>query len=278
VRVATLLPDNLTITIASVLRDYGIEHRRALTAEDAASDAETVALIGPYFSTEVAEAAEVTAPARLPLLAPVATWSGVTRADEPHGPDEPAAGEGTVFRIVARDTVVAQRIAAHARAGGRSAYVVAGAHPYGRQLEQQLTAARLPRVDDPADADLVVLAGLVGEPEIETAAALAPLPIVAFDGVQGSSLGDRDAWLALPYEPVSAGPVGLPQARRAAALAGKAILSGAEDRESLLISLRQLGPFDEHGDPVDPPVSLWRVGDGWELELHRALPAEADYG
>ena len=58
---------------------------------------------------------------------------------------------------------------------------------------------------------------------------------------------------------------------------GKAILSGASDRESLIEALRQLGPFDEHGDLVDPPVSLWRVTDGWELVPHRPLPTEAHY-
>jgi hypothetical protein len=36
---------------------------------------------------------------------------------------------------------------------------------------------------------VVVLAGLQGEAEIARAAALAPLPVIAFDGVQGAALG-----------------------------------------------------------------------------------------
>ena len=41
-------------------------------AEAAASDADALALLGPFRSREVAEAIEATAPAGLPLLAPVA--------------------------------------------------------------------------------------------------------------------------------------------------------------------------------------------------------------
>lgn len=41
----------------------------------AASDAEAVALIGPFRSREVAETVEVTGPAGLPLIAPMATWA-----------------------------------------------------------------------------------------------------------------------------------------------------------------------------------------------------------
>jgi hypothetical protein len=52
----------------------------------------------------------------------------------------------------------------------------------------RLTAAGLPRADHRAQADVVVLAGLQGEAEIARAAALAPLPVIAFDGVQGAAL------------------------------------------------------------------------------------------
>ena len=36
-------------------------------------------------------------------------------------------------------------------------------------------------------------------------------------------------------------------------------------------TLRELGPFDEHGDPVDPPVWLWRAAEDWTLEPERVL-------
>jgi hypothetical protein len=35
--------------------------------------------------------------------------------------------------------------------------------------------------------------------------------------------------------------------------------------------MRALGRFDEHGDPIDPPVWLWRAGPGWALAPERAL-------
>jgi hypothetical protein len=86
-RIHSALRDTLTAAIDEVLRD--VEHvahgsgdpMRA--AEVAAGDPDALALVGPFRSREVAEAVEATAPARLPLLAPVATWAGVTRVDEP---------------------------------------------------------------------------------------------------------------------------------------------------------------------------------------------------
>jgi hypothetical protein len=65
--------------------------------------------------------------AGLPLIAPAATWAGVTRADEPGCEDDPADPCGIVLRMVARDTVVAARIAAHVREQGQRALVMAGA-------------------------------------------------------------------------------------------------------------------------------------------------------
>src|SRR3954454_5569113 len=167
-------------------------------AEAAAADAAAVALIGPLRSADVADVVEATAPAGLPLIAPVATWAGVTRDDEP-GCDDAADHRGTVLRMVARDTEVAARIARWVRGEGRRAFVVAGAHEYGVQLDGQLRMAGLPRAEWSSEADLVVLCGLAGSPEIEHAAELAPLPVVAFDGVQGAGLGaGRDVRLALP--------------------------------------------------------------------------------
>ncbi|HEX2103073.1 MAG TPA: hypothetical protein VHF51_05440 [Solirubrobacteraceae bacterium] len=170
-------------------------------ATAAAADPRAVALLGPFRSADVAEAVEATAPARLALLAPVATWAGVTRDDEP-GCDDAARHDGTVLRIVARDTEVAARIAADVSAAGRRALVVAGAHEYGVQLDGQLRVASLPPAATAEEADLVVLCGLAGQLEIRRAAALAPLPVVAFDGIQGTDLGaGREVLLALPYGP-----------------------------------------------------------------------------
>jgi hypothetical protein len=237
-------------------------------AEAAAADPEALALLGPFRSRAVAEAVEATAPAGLPLLAPVATWAGVTRDDEPGCDDDPARHRGTVLRMLARDTEVAARLTADLHAAGQRALVVAGEHQYGVQLDGQLRLVGLPRADDAATADLVVLCGLAGGPEVPRAAA-AGLPVVAFDGVQGGSPvpGLR---LALPF---ARGDdlAGTTAASRAASLVIEALRGGAGDRASLLRALRALGPFDEHGDPVDPPVWLWRAAEDWTLEPERAL-------
>jgi hypothetical protein len=280
--VHSTLPDSLTAVVDEVLRDGGVEHRAhgpdapLRAAETAAGDLAAVALIGPFRSADVAEAVEATAPAGLALIAPVATWAGVTRDDEP-GCDDPARGGGTVLRMVARDTEVAARVARWVRGEGRLAFVVAGPHEYGAQLDGQLRMAGLPRADWSSEADLVVLCGLAGSPEVEHAAELAPLPVVAFDGVQGAGLGaGRDVRLALPAAPapgVVAGDVlfFVEPTRRAAELVVAALRSGAADRAAVLAAMRRLGPFDDHGDPVDPPVWLWRAGDDWSLEPDRAI-------
>jgi hypothetical protein len=157
------------------------------------------------------------------------------------------------------------------RDAGQRALVVAGVHDYGVQLDGQLRMAGLPRTEEVVEADVVVLAGLVGAPEIEWAKALAPLPVVAFDGVQGADLGaGRDVRLALPYAE-GEDLAGVVAARRAAALVAEALRGGAADRATLLGALRSLGPFDEHGDPVDPAVWLWRAGADWTLTAERAI-------
>jgi hypothetical protein len=280
--VHSALPDPLTAVVDDVLRAAGVSHSahgpRApmRAAETAAGDDHAVALIGPFRSPDVAEVVEATAPAGLPLLAPAATWAGVTRDDEP-GCDEAADHRGTVLRIVARDTEVAARIAADVRASGRRALVIAGEHEYGAQLDGQLRIVGLPRAGGPEDADLVVLCGLAGAPEIERAAALAPLPVVCFDGAQGGDLGaGRDVRLALPVGPaddVRGGEVlfFVQPARRAAALVVGGLRSRAVDRAALLGAMRAAGPFDAHGDPVDPPVWLWRADEEWRIEADRAL-------
>jgi hypothetical protein len=282
--VHSALPDALTAAVDAELRAADVTHvahgdRDPVGAGAAAAgDPAAIALIGPFRSREVAETVEATAPAGLPLLAPVATWAGVTRDDEPGCEDDPADHRGTVLRMVARDTEVARRIAADVRARGERALVVAGAHEYGVQLAGQLRLAGLPVADDPADADLVVLGGLAGAPEIERAAALAPLPVIAFDGVQGADLGrGREVRLALPVAPAEGVVVGdglffVEPARRAARLVADALRAGAGDRPQLLAALRAAGPFDAHGDPVDPPVWLWRADADWSLAPDRALP------
>ena len=254
--VHSALPDALTAAVDAVLAPTALEHAPhgdsdpVGAAEQAAGDPAAIALIGPFRSADVAEAVEATAPRRLPLLAPVATWAGMTRDDEPGCGDEHARHDGTVFRLVARDTVVAQRIAEQVAAAGQRAHVIAGDHGYGRQLDGQLRLAGLPRAED--DADVIVLCGLAGEPEIEQARELAPLPIIAFDGIQGADLGPgRDVQIALVYTPTDAA-LGAPEAQRAAELVVEGVKVGRDD---LLTTLRALGPFDEHGDPIDPPVS-----------------------
>jgi hypothetical protein len=247
--VHSILPPALTEAVDEVLRAAGVRHvahgdgDAVEAAVAAASDPEARAVIGPFRSRAVAEAVEATAPARLPLLAPVATWVGVTRDDEP-GCDDAARHDGTVLRMVARDTVVAQRIAERLR--GRRALVIAGDHEYGLQLDGQLALAGLERATTAADADMIVLAGLVGEPEIAAARALAPLPIVAFDGIQGEAFPGQEVEIALVYAP---GPLGIAESRRAAEIV-------VEARD--LAHMRELGPFDEHGDPVDPLVRFER--------------------
>ena len=248
--VHSILPAELTDAVDAVLRAAGVPHVAhgdddpVRAAQAAASDPDAHAVIGPFRSRAVAEAVEMTAPAGLPLLAPAATWVGVTRDDEPGADDDPADHRGTVLRMVARDTVVAHRIAE--RLAERRALVIAGDHDYGRQLDGQLRMAGLRRASGPNDADVIVLAGLAGEPEIDAARALAPLPIVAFDGIQGEAFGGQEVTLALAYAP---GPTGVAEARRAAEIAVQ-----ARDLEEM----RALGPFDEHGDPVDPVVRFER--------------------
>ena len=238
--VHTILPPELTRAVDDVLSARAVPHVAhgdgdpVGAAERAVSDG-AGAVIGPFRSRAVADALEVTAPAGLPLFAPVATWVGVTRDDEP-GCDDPADHRGTVFRMVARDTVVAQRIAERLRDAGKGAQLIAGAHEYGMQVAAQLRLAELPEGDD-----VIVLVGLPGEPEIERARRLAPKPIVAFDGIQGEAFPGQDVTIALEYAP---GPTGVAEARRAAEMVAQT---------TDLDALRAMG-FDEHGDPLDPLV------------------------
>jgi hypothetical protein len=259
--VHSVLPELVTAAVAEVLDAAGIEHVAQgdhdvmAAAEVAAHDGD--ALIGPFLSRAVAHAVEATAPAGVPLIAPVATWAGATRDDEPGCEDDPANHRGTVLRMVAGDTVVGARIAAHVRAEGKRALVIAGDHEYGVQLDGQLRLADLPGAQ--ADgADVVVLCGLAGHPEVERARQTG-LPILAFDGVQTSDLGD--VAMALPFAPVGDEPF-------------DHLVYGAQlvvEAGGDLTALRAAGRFDEHGDPIDPPVWLWRADGYWTLRPERPL-------
>jgi len=101
--VHSALPETLTSAASDVFDTAAVAHvahgdgDAVAAAEAVVDDRRAVALLGPLHSAHVAEALEVTAPAGLPLLAPVATWAGVTRLDEP-GCDEAARHRGTVLR------------------------------------------------------------------------------------------------------------------------------------------------------------------------------------
>jgi hypothetical protein len=272
VRVHSVLPEALTAAVVAAL-DGVCEHAPhdagdpMRAAELAASDPDAIALIGPFRSADVAAAVEATAPVGLPLLAPVATWAGVTRSDEPCE-GHPARHRGTLVRLVARDTAVAGRLAEDVRAAELQAFVVAGEHEYGVQLDGQLDHVGLPRVEDPAAADLVVLCGLAGRPEVERAAGLG-LPVIAFSGVEGGA-PVPDCSLLLPFAPEE-DMAGATAAGRAAQLVAAAVAGGARDRTALLSAIRIAGPFDEHGDPVDPPVWLYHAAEDWSLHPDRPL-------
>lgn len=108
--------------------------------------------------------------------------------------------------------------------------------------------------------------GLAGEAEIEEARSLDPLPVVAFDGVQGVQLGSpgRALLLALPFAPSATFPpdqlfAGIGQAGKAAKLVVEAQPQRCRRASPLLASLRASTRFDEHGDPVRPEVWLWNA-------------------
>ena len=256
-----------------MLREPGIRHvahgerDHVAAASDAAGDPEAVAFIGPFHSRAVAEAVEATASAGLMLMAPVATWAGITRDDEPGCEDHPAGHRGTVLRMVARDTEVARHLAAYAREHG-PAWVVAGSGGYGTQLDGQLRLAGLPRAAQPDEAAFALLAGVADEPGMERALQT-DLPVIAFDGVQGIDLGaGRDVRVVLPF---AEDPTHGIEAARAARLVVDALAGGATTRAGVLAACRAAGPFDAHGDPVDPPVWLWRADDRWRLTPEQAI-------
>src|SRR3954453_193539 len=244
--VHSILPTPLAAAVDAVITRAGYRHvahgdgdpvRAAIAA---VNDAQARVVIGPCRSRDVAEALEVTAAAGLVMVAPIATWVGLTRNDEPGSEHESARRRGKLFRLVARDSVVAQRIAERVRDAGERAFVVAGEHEYGVQLDAQLARSALPRVSVAGDADVIVLAGLAGHDEIDRARSLAPLPIIAFDGFQPDRFPRQRVLHAVVYEPTD-GAVGTPEARRAAELAVAALALGGDIAQRLC----ELGPFDE---------------------------------
>ena len=115
----------------------------------------------------------------------------------------------------------------------------------------------------------MVLCGLAGGPEVARAAKLG-LPVVAFSGVEGEPAGIADLSLVLPFAPEE-DMSGTTAAARAATLISEAVAGGALDRAALLSAMRIAGPFDEHGDLVDPPVWLYRAAADWSLHPDRPL-------
>jgi hypothetical protein len=64
---------------------------------------------------------------------------------------------------------------------------------------------------------------------------------------------------------------GVQSVRQAAELVTAALAQGASDRAAMLTALRHSGRFDEHGDPLDPAVWLWRADHRWKLRAHQAI-------
>jgi hypothetical protein len=254
VAVHSILPPELTQAVDEVLSAAGVLHVAhgdadpVEAASAATADPHCRIVIGPCRSRAVAEAVEVTAPAGLAMIAPIATWVGVTHDDEP-GCDDPARHRGTIVRLVARDIVVAQRIADRVRDANQRAIVIAGTHEYGVQLDAQLARCGLPRANGSDEADVIVLAGLRGHEEIDRARALAPMSIIAFDGIQPERFPDQDVVIGAVFASSKNG-LGVPEARRAAELAVAALARGGDTIQQL----RELGPFDDHGDLLDPVV------------------------
>ena len=279
--VHSALPAALTAAVAQVMSAAGVPHEAHGERDAVEAGARGFGSVGAGVDRPVALGGcgrdpRGDSPRWVGAPAPLATWVGVTRDDEP-GCEHAARHRGTVLRMVARDRVVAERIADRLRAQSKTALVVAGEHAYGRQLDEQLAAAGLARTDDRTRADVVVLAGLEGEAEIDRAAALSPLPVIAFDGVQGAPLGEaRDVQLAVPIAPrAGIDPqdlfAGVESARNAAELVEDAFARGARDRAAMLAALRESGRFDEFGDPVEPAVWLWRADERWRLEPHEGI-------
>jgi hypothetical protein len=78
---------------------------------------------------------------------------------------------------------------------------------------------------------------------------LAPMSIIAFDGIQPERFPDQDVVIGAVFASSESG-LGVPEARRGAELAVAALARGGDTIQQL----RELGPFDDHGDVLDPVV------------------------
>ena len=137
--------------------------------------------------------------------------------------------------------------------------MVAGEHEYGVQLDGQLDFVGLPRAAAAEAADLVVLCGLAGHPEVARAAALG-LPVVAFDGVQGGA-PIPDCSLMLPFAPGDdMGGTTAAARGRDADLRGRRRRCARPHRPPLRAPDR--GPVRRARRPVDPPVLALPRGRG----------------
>ncbi len=63
----------------------------------------------------------------------------------------------------------------------------------------------------------------------------------------------------------------LPSLLLEAAVAVELAAAGVSDRAAVLRALGAAGPFDKHGDPVDPLVWRWRADAAWVLRADRPL-------
>jgi len=78
---------------------------------------------------------------------------------------------------------------------------------------------------------------------------LSPLAIIAVDGTQPERFPDQEVMIALAHASTE-GTIGVPEARRAVELTVAAIERGGD----MLSRLRELGPFDTHGDLIEATV------------------------
>jgi hypothetical protein len=168
----------------------------------------------------------------------VATWAGVTRSNEPCEGD-PARHRGTVLRFLARDTEVAARLAEDVRAAEQQAFVMAGEHEYGVQLDGQLDFVGLPRAAAAEDADPGRALRAGGAP-----GGGARRRARAAGGRLRRRAGRRavpDCSLMLPFTPDD-DMGGTTAAARAATLISEAAAGGARDRTALLSRAPDRGP------------------------------------
>jgi hypothetical protein len=242
-RVHSMLPARHDERLTRALGE--IDHVPQSTPEAAMGDSGCVAFVGPWRSVEVAEAMEGLGPHGLAHLAPAATWVGLTRPDEPAGSDDKPERR-TLFRLAARDMEVCRAIVSVV--DGRARLISDGSE-YGSQIASQLRLAGLE-----SDGDMVVYAGLG-----ETAPPGLPPNVIALDGAAHGGFPERhpEALYFCAAHPVEGFTDAeawdfAPQVEQA----GRLIASGALP-----------AGFDEHGDPLEPVIGMWRFSGGEPVSL-----------